>query len=153
VLFSDTFQLDGGRNVAFDLRAGVDNNWLYAALDLVKEDTGQVTSFDSNIEYYHGIDDGESWDEGSRTTETVIGPVDPGGYVLRVEAMHGGLGDAKLHIRVRQGVFRWSWFGIGLAVLGIPFLLVGLHARRFRARQWENSNARSAPAGSGGNHG
>lgn len=153
VLFSDKFQLDGGRNVAFDLHAGVDNNWLYAALDLVQDDTGQVTSFDSNIEYYHGIDDGESWDEGARSTETVIGPVAPGGYVLRVEAMHGGLGDATLRVVVRQGVFRWSWFGIGLAVLGVPFLLVGLHARRFRARRWENSNARSAPAGSGANHG
>ncbi|HEX3759340.1 MAG TPA: DUF4178 domain-containing protein [Kofleriaceae bacterium] len=150
VLFSDKFQLDGGRNVAFDLHADVDNNWLYAALDLVKEDTGQVTSFDTSIEYYHGVDDGESWDEGSRGAEPVIGPVDPGGYVLRVEAMHGGLGDARLRVVVRQGVFRWTWFWIGLGVLGVPFLLVGLHAMRFNARRWQNSNTRSRATASGG---
>ena len=140
VMFSDKFPLDGGRNVAFELSASVENNWVYAALDLVNDDTGGVVSFDASIEYYAGVDDGESWSEGSRTQGEVIGPVEPGTYVLRVEAQHGGLGDVDLGVEVRQGVFRWVWFWIGLGVLAVPFGLVGLHAARFRKQRWENSD-------------
>jgi hypothetical protein len=125
----------------FDVAAGVSNDWAYAALDLVNEDTNGVVSFDANLEYYAGVDDGESWTEGSRSASEVIGPVEPGHYVLRVEAQHGGVGDVGLRVVVRQGVFRWTWFWVGLAALGVPFLLVGYGAMRFRARRLENSNA------------
>jgi hypothetical protein len=140
VVFSDKFHLDGGKNVAFALSANVDNTWLSAALDLVNDDTGAVVSVEAQIEYYAGVDDGESWSEGSRTASEVIGPVEAGNYVLRVEAQHGGLGDVDLGIELRQGVFRWTWFWIGLGVLAVPFGLVGLHAARFRRRRWENSD-------------
>ncbi len=140
VLFSDRFQLDGGRNVAIDLDANVYNNWCYAAIDLVNEATGQVVSFDANLEYYAGVEDGESWDEGSHTTRQVIGPVEPGSYVLRVEAQHGGAGDVRLRVIVHQGVFRGVWFWLGLFALAIPFTVVGLHAARFRARRWQNTS-------------
>jgi hypothetical protein len=139
VMFSDRFPLDGGRNVAIALDANVFNDWCYAAVDLVNEATGQVVSFDANLEYYAGIDDGESWSEGSHTTERVIGPVEPGSYVLRVEAQHGGGGDIQLSVLVRQGVFRGLWFWVGLGVLGVPFLIVGWHAARFRSRRWQNA--------------
>lgn len=147
VMFSDRFQLDGGRNVEFALDANVDNSWCYAALDLVNEATGEVISFDANLEYYAGVEDGESWREGSRTTEQVIGPVAPGSYVLRIEAQHGGSGDVQLSVVVRQGVFRGSWFWLAFGVLAVPFTLVGWHAARFRARRWENSNVDRSGAG------
>lgn len=140
VMFSDKFTLDGGKNLAFELSASVDNNWVYAALDLVNDDTGGVVSLDESIEYYAGVDDGESWSEGSRTAREVIGPVEPGSYVLRVEAQHGGLGDVDLGIEIHQGVFRGVWFMIGLGVLAVPFGLVALHAARFGKKRWENSD-------------
>jgi uncharacterized protein DUF4178 len=154
VFFSDKFALDGGRNVAIDLDASTYNDWCYAAVDLVHEATGEVVSFDANLEYYAGVDDGESWDEGSHTTQRVIGPVEPGSYVLRVEAQHGGSGDVRLRVRVHQGVFRGLWFWLGFVVLVVPFTLVGWHAARFRAKRWQNSSL-SQPAArphvSGGN--
>jgi Domain of unknown function (DUF4178) len=147
VMFSDKFQLDGGHNVAIDLDASVYNNWCYAVVDLVNEATGEVVSFDANLEYYAGVDDGESWSEGSHTTQQVLAPVAPGGYVLRVEAQHGGTGDVRLRAVVHQGVFRGIWFWLGLGVLGIPFVLVGWHAARFRARRWQNSSLPRPRAG------
>jgi uncharacterized protein DUF4178 len=146
VLFSQPFQLSSGRNIAFDLTASVNNNWVYAALDLVNEETGSVVSFDSNVEYYVGVDDGESWNEGSTHTREVIGPVEHGTYLLRVEGQHGGLGDVDLTVTVRQGVFRWVWFWIFFGALGTLFMIVGLHAARFRGRRWQNSNVRPRPA-------
>jgi hypothetical protein len=140
VMFSDKFQLEAGRNVAFELSANVTNNWVYAALDLVNDDTGSVVSVDKSIEYYAGSDGGDSWSEGSRSAQEVIGPVEAGTYVLRVEAQHGGLGNVDLGVVVRQGVFRWLWFWIGLGVLAVPFTIVGLGAVAFRKRRWQNSN-------------
>lgn len=149
VMFSNKFQLDGGRNIAFDLRAAVSNNWMYAALDLVNDDTGGVVSFDANIEYYSGYDSDGSWSEGSTTASQVIGPVEPGTYLLRVEAQHGGAGDLGLGVAIHQGVFRWLWFLVGLGVLAIPFGLVGINAAAFRRKRWENSNLGELRLGAG----
>jgi hypothetical protein len=140
VMFSDKFHLDGGRNVAFELTANVSNNWVYAALDLVNDDTGTVITFDKTIEYYSGVDDGESWNEGSTRAAEVLAPVEPGTYTLRVEAQHGGAGSVDLGVTVQQGVFRWLWFWIALGVLGVPLAIIALHAAGFRKRRWENSN-------------
>ena len=140
VMFSRSFQLSSGRNLSFDLSTNVSNNWAYAVFDLVNEDTGAVVSFDKSIEYYSGYDSDGSWDEGSRTTDEVIGPVEHGNYVLRVEAQHGGLGDVTLHVKIRQGVFRWMWFWIGLGILAVPFGIAGRRASRFRKQRWENSS-------------
>ena len=140
VMFSDKFQLEGGRNVAFELSANVSNNWVYAALDLVNDDTGSVVSIDKTIEYYSGYDSDGSWSEGSTSEDAVIGPVEPGNYVLRVEAQHGGAGSVDLGVQIRQGVFRagifWTMFGL----IMVPFVFVALHAIGFRRRRWENSN-------------
>jgi Domain of unknown function (DUF4178) len=152
VLFSDKFQLDGGRNVAFDLRANVANNWLYAAVDLVNDDTGSVVSFDKSIEYYSGYDSDGSWSEGGTSAGEVIGPVEAGNYVLRVEAQQGGAGASAgvvdLDVTIRQGVFRAAWFWTFFGILMIPFAIVGWHAASFRKRRWENSNigSRSTPS-------
>jgi hypothetical protein len=140
VAFSEPFQLDGGRNIRFELSADITNSWVYAALDLVNEDTGALVSVDTTIEYYAGSDGGEYWTEGSRTVDRVIGPVDAGRYVLRVEAQHGGPGGVDLAVVVRQGVFRGLWFVSFLGILTVPFLIVGIHALAFRKRRWENSN-------------
>jgi hypothetical protein len=140
VMFSQPFHLDGGRNVQFQLTSNVTNDWVYAALDLVNQDTGGVVSFDKSLEYYAGYDDGESWSEGSRSESEVLGPVDAGNYLLRVEAQHGGTGDVALNVRIRQGVFRATWFWLSFVALMLPFLGVAAHAAAFRKRRWENSN-------------
>jgi hypothetical protein len=149
VKFSDKFQLDGGKNVVFDLSSDVNNNWVYATLDLVNDATGSVVSIDKTIEYYSGYDSDGSWTEGSTTADEVIGAVEAGTYVLRVESQHGGLGSVDLEVAIHQGVFRWLWFWVFLGVLAIPFGFVGMHAYSFRKRRWENSNIRVTGLGLG----
>src|ERR1041384_5544356 len=149
-MFSEKFQLEGGRNVAFELRSQLNNNWLYAALDLVNDDTGSVVSIDKSIEYYSGYDSDGSWSEGSTSADDVIGPVQAGTYVLRVEAQQGGSGSVDLDVTIRQGVFRAAWFWTFFGLLMIPFVIVGMHAVSFRKRRWENSNigSRAPPSAS-----
>ena len=154
VMFSDKFELVGGKNLELDLRANVNDNWAYAAIDLINDATGGVRSFDKSIEYYSGFDSDGSWSEGSRTADEVIAPVERGTYLLRVEAQHGGSSVVDLDITVRQGVFRWIWFWIALGVLAVPFGLVALHAYAFRKRRWENSSlVAHTPISTGGDDG
>jgi hypothetical protein len=155
VMFSDKFQLEGGRNVAFELSANLSNNWVYAALDLVNDNTGSVVSLDKSIEYYAGYDSDGSWSEGSTTADDVIGPVEAGTYVLRVEGQHGGLGGVDLGIAIRQGVFRAAWFWTFYGLLMIPFAVIAVHAISFRRRRWDNSNvgARASSAGNDDSNG
>lgn len=140
VVFSEKFHLDANKNVQFMIGSDVDNSWLYAAIDLVNDKTGQVVSFDDNVEYYHGYEDGESWSEGSRTSEQLIGPQPAGDYLMRVESMHGATGVANLSVIVSQDVFRYKYFFYGLLMLGLPIFIWWWRARSFHKAQWENSN-------------
>jgi hypothetical protein len=146
VFFSEPFQLTGGKNVEIGFNASVDSNWAYIVAALVNTDNGDVVSVDANIEYYSGVEGGESWSEGSRTAREVIGPVVPGPYVLRLEMQQGGTQDVGLNIRVRQGIFRGKYLGWALLVLGVPFLLFGVYTYSFERRRWNNSSEGSSGA-------
>lgn len=139
VTFSEPFHLDAKKNIEIDLRAGVSNNWAYVAVDLVNEKTGSLVSFDKNIEYYYGYDGGESWTEGSQTASQVLGPMEAGDYVLRLEGTTGSTSGVDLSITVRQDVFRLLYFGIAALILGIPFGLLWYHAHGFEKKRWENA--------------
>lgn len=141
VEFSEKFTLASGKNIAFDLDAsGLSNDWVYAAVDLVNEQTGAVYTFDQSLEYYSGYEGGESWSEGSRDGRKVLRPVPAGEYVFRVEAQQGGTSPQALDVQVRQGVFRPFYFGIALLVLALPFIALALHQRGFERRRHENAN-------------
>jgi len=61
VIFSEPFELRGWQNIRVSARANVDNSWLYIEGDLIDDATGEVQSFSMPVEYYHGVDNGESW--------------------------------------------------------------------------------------------
>lgn len=63
-------------------RGSVDNSWVEAAIDLVNENTGEEKSFAVGVEYYHGVDGGESWSEGSTGSSETLCSVSPGRYHL-----------------------------------------------------------------------
>ena len=151
VMFSQKFHLDGGKNIEFTTSATVNNTWLSAAIDLVNDGTGQVVSFDGNVEYYSGIDDGESWSEGDLSTTEMIGPQPGGDYLMRVESQHGGTGDLMLTVTVRQNLFRHKYFWLAFLIMSIPMLVMWWLGSSFKKRQWENSNTRASAWSGGGN--
>ncbi|HEX4454334.1 MAG TPA: DUF4178 domain-containing protein [Kofleriaceae bacterium] len=146
VIFSDPFQLDGGQNVALIFRApSLDNNWVYIASDLVDQATGEVVNLETNLEYYSGIDDGDSWSEGSRDDTLHIGPQPAGTYLIRFEGQSGPLRSEHVHVEVRQGVFRFGNLALAMFVLGLPLSIVGLISYLHEKRRWENSSAGKPP--------
>jgi len=140
VSFTDQFPLVGNQNIAITLNAHIDNDWAYTAADLVNVDTGEVTSFDANLEYYHGYEDGESWSEGHPQTTQFIGPRQAGTYMLRFESQHGASGNTMLEVKVRQGVMHWKLFAWALIVMGLALAIAGGIVTSFEVKRWENGN-------------
>jgi len=145
IAFTDQFQLVGDQNIAITLNAHVDNDWAYTAADLVNVDTGEVTSFDANLEYYHGYEDGESWSDGHPDKKQFIGPRAAGTYMLRLESQHGGGGSTMLEVKVQQGVTDWRIFAVAVLILGLVLVLVGSRITMFEKRRWENANMPHVP--------
>jgi hypothetical protein len=140
VFFSEPFQLESGKNVELGFRASLANNWAFVVASLVNVSTGDVVTVDASMEYYSGVDGGESWSEGKEYATEVVSPVAAGEYVLRLEMQHGGAsGEVPLTVRVRQGVFRSRYLGMALGALGLPFLLIGVYSWSFERRRWSNS--------------
>ena len=140
VVFTDPFDLRGWRNVKVEVSSPVDNSWAYVEGDLVNEETGLVQNFSMPLEYYHGVESGESWSEGSRSATLHLSALPAGRYTLRLEAQweqwQKPLG---VDVSLQQGVPRLLYFGIlvGLLTLGLVVALLVRHS--FERRRWSES--------------
>jgi hypothetical protein len=146
VVFSDPFELPGGKNLEVELTAQLENNWAYFAVDVVNETTGKVMTFDQDLEFYSGIEDGESWSEGSMRETHALPAMAKGTYIVRLEALQGALTDTPIQLTVRQDVVRGWWFLGACGVLGLPLLALLMHAFSFTRKRWEDATE-STPAG------
>jgi len=134
VCFSEPFQLESGANVAVELHGNVTNAWISVGGDLVNDATGAVESFDRDVEYYSGVDGGESWSEGSHDETVFLPPVDDGRYVLRVE-LQSSTPTYEIDAKVVQGRFHAKpWYYLCGLVLIPGALLAAIAGWRERSR-------------------
>lgn len=140
IIFTDPFELAGRKNLYVVAKSGVDNSWLYVEGDIIDEATGLVQNFAIPIEYYHGVEDGESWSEGSTESTMFISSMPNGKYTLRLEAQWSKWQeDAGLSIEIYQGVAR-SWHAL-LVLLLLPIIpiYVAIKKGRFESSRWADS--------------
>ncbi len=143
VIFTDPLPLSGGRNLRVTGRAlNVDNNWLYVAGDFIDEETGLVQQFDLPMEYYHGVEDGESWSEGDPEQAAYLPALPEGRYTLRLEAQWENWNQPtppQISVRVEQGVPRlFNLLLLLIALSVIPLLFAWRHFS-FERRRWADS--------------
>jgi hypothetical protein len=141
VFFTPTMQLTGSNNVEVQAGTALDNSWLYVGVDLVDETGGRLHSAAAPLEHYFGVQDGESWSEGSQERTMYLSALGKGPHVLRVEAHW----DARklppnLHLRVREGVFRWLYFILALIAISIFPLFALIRRSAFESRRWQESS-------------
>jgi len=93
------------------------------------------------VEYYHGVDDGESWSEGSQTPATHISAMPAGQYTLRLEAQWEKFQQpASVSVRIEQGVPRVLHLFLTLILISIiPFFVMLAHFS-FEKRRWADSD-------------
>ncbi len=141
VVFSEPFELQGRRNIAIEGQAGVNNSWLFVAGDFVNEETGLVQTFELPIEYYFGVEDGESWSEGGQTKKTQISALPAGKYSLRLEAQWGDQWQQPANVAIKIDQGNVSGFNFLIAAIGlsiIPIIVLIWHFS-FERKRWSES--------------
>jgi hypothetical protein len=141
VVFGGPFQLQSGKNIKITGSGSVDNSWLYVEGDIIDESTGLVQSFSMPLEYYHGVEDGESWSEGDSTPDLFISAMPAGQYTLRLEAQwEKWQQPMTMTLRIDQGVPRGLHLLLALIGISIIPLMVAFNHYRFEVRRWTDSD-------------
>jgi hypothetical protein len=140
-VFSDSFTLAGRKNISVIATSNVDNSWIYFEGDLINQDTGLVQPFALPVEYYHGVEDGESWSEGDQTTTTYLSALPAGTYTLRLEGQweKWQQPSPSFSVQLVQGVPRIGHLLVVLIVISLIPAYAVLRRFLFEKRRWQDS--------------
>lgn len=142
VYFSQPFKIHEARkNLELRMRAPVNNAWLAVDGALVNEETGLTEAFELSTSYYHGVDGGESWSEGSREASLYMSAVPPGTYTLRLVPQWEGAKPPvpSFRIDLRVGIFRTTFVVLAILAILIGPLIQWLRSSAFEGQRWSES--------------
>jgi hypothetical protein len=140
IVFSEPFEILGGLNIRIAVRTDASNSWFSLEGDFINEETDIVHSFAILVQYYSGIEDGESWSEGSPSESAFLSAVDPGRYSLRLEFERANaINPSRAVVVVEQGVPRLLNFVLALGAVSFLPLLVFCYHIYFERRRWQES--------------
>ena len=141
IFFTDKFTLAAHENICVTVKQPELTGWMVVEGDLVRQETGEVQPFLVPMSYYFGVEDGESWTEGSRHESVYVTAQPPGEYSLRLEVERENTAtSAVMTVEVRQGVTRFrNWF---LLLIGVGLLpaLIGAYHFYFSGQRWKDSD-------------
>ena len=149
---SQSFELKGNKNVRITAGAQVDNSWADLDVDLLNQQTQElVESVNVPVEYYSGVDDGESWSEGDKSTDASLSSVKPGTYTLQVHGTwQNWQAQMPVKVKVEQGVNRGVNFCCALLILFIVPVLGLFRKMSFESSRWKDSMFSSSGTTSSG---
>lgn len=139
--FVPDLELGSWRNIRVTAAIStLDNAWMDVEGDLHQDADGLLQSFYVPLSYYHGVEEGEAWTEGSRRGSAYLRRMPPGKYTMRLEVTRekpttGG----TLEVTVEQGVPRWSRFWGLVALLSAPAIFTAVWNLSFDMRRWSDS--------------
>jgi hypothetical protein len=140
-VFSQPFELKGRRNVKITASAPVNNSFADLDIDLINEQNSEVESVSIPIEYYSGVDEGESWSEGGQTQNATLSSLPAGKYTLRVEGTWQNFQQPMpVSVKIEQNISRGVNFFCAFSILAIlPFLAL-IRKWTFEAKRWKESS-------------
>ena len=104
--------------------------------------------FSIPVEYYHGVDGGESWSEGARSSETHLSSLPGGRYTLRLEAQWQDFAKpVKASVRITQGVPRLLHWALLLAFVTAGLIIMVIVRGSFETRRWSESMFTTSSSG------
>jgi hypothetical protein len=93
-----------------------------------------------DVEYYNGVEDGESWSEGGQTSDATMSSLPAGKYTLRAEASWGNWQQPlPISLKVEQNVTRGVNFILAFILLSILPLFSLIRKFTFESRRWSES--------------
>ncbi len=133
-VFSQPFEIaNPGDLVRVKLRAPLNNSWMAVNLALVEGEDVVLHTADADMQYYHGVDGGESWSEGSRSKAVDFKVAEAGTYRLLIQAS-GNRGSANqaakpdeyLRVRVIDGARMSRYFILMIIASAAVLVITGL---------------------------
>jgi ribosomal protein S27E len=151
---TQTFQLDRtARNLVLRHDTDLDNNWLGLNLTLIEKKSGHAWTAQSDVAYWQGVDDGESWSEGDRSRELVFHDLPAGDYYFVIDPEISAekpvaVGD---RVKVIRDQAAWSNFFFLLIALSAFPLFSRYRMTAFEIERWRDADFLSS--GSDGDSG
>jgi ribosomal protein S27E len=141
-LVTPIFEIDGGPSaVRVETQTDLDNQWMGVGYALVNDDTGQSFEFAREVSFYAGVEDGESWTEGSRTDSVTLPTIPPGHYFLRIEPEGERIGKpVDYRVNVIEDVTTSLWYVVTVILVMIPPIVTSIRASGFESRRWAESD-------------
>jgi hypothetical protein len=141
VIVSPSFTLQNQAMLLVELHTTLSNHWLELPVSLVNEQTGQGFEFTKNIEFYSGVEDGESWSEGSRDSDAVLSRVPAGRYHLNFYPVtEAGPAAPDFAVTVVANPFLWSNFFIVLLLLLVYPAWLYFRRSSHETERWSQSD-------------
>jgi hypothetical protein len=139
-VFSQPFDIKANSNVRITAGANVENSWADLDVDLINEKSQEVESVNVPVEYYSGVDEGEAWSEGGKSTDATLSSLPAGKYTLRVEGTwEKWQTQMPVQVKVEQNVNRGVNFCCALVVLLIVPVLGLFRKFTFESGRWKDS--------------
>jgi len=130
--------------------ADLNNNWIGLDLTLVNKNTGETWQASREISRYEGVDDGESWSEGSRSDAVVFTALTAGTYVLAEDAeLPTGSRPVRAQVKVVRPGPRWSSLFLLFGALALFPIYTYMRRRSFEVTRWAESDHPMATSGDG----
>lgn len=134
--------------VEIKIAANVNNSWAAFEAELTDANGEDVAGFESGMEYYHGVEGGERWSEGTNRATTRL-HLPAGVYKLQVKLTEaqvdwrGGRLANRVQVKVAQGVHALGWLWAltaGFVLTGGGFLLQRYwhEHRRWASGDWDD---------------
>lgn len=140
VQFSQPFEIKGNRNIRISASAPVNNSAADLNVDLVNDQSQEIESVAIPISYYQGVEDGESFSEGSTGNDATLSSLPEGKYTLRVEGTTENVTQQlPVTLKVEQNVNRGVNFCCALVVLVIVPIIGLIRKFSFESGRWKDS--------------
>ena len=139
-VFSQPFDIKPNSNVRITAAAPVENSWADLDVDLINDQSQEVESVNVPVEYYSGVDEGEAWSEGGKSTDATLSSLPAGKYTLRVEGTwEKWQQPMPVEVKVEQNVTRGVNFICSLLLLAIVPILGLFRKLTFESGRWRDS--------------
>lgn len=139
-VFSQPFELKGNRNVRITANAPVSNAFADLDVDLINEQNNEVESVNIPIEYYSGVEDGESWSEGGQSQDATLSSLPAGKYTLRVEGTWQNFQQPMpVAVKIEQNISRGVNFCLAFFALAILPIFGLFRKWTFETKRWKES--------------
>ena len=128
---------------SLSLSSQVNNSWVYLDFLLIDAEDRVLHEFSETISYYHGVEGGERWSEGSRNKKVAFALNDPGEYRLIVRGESGSAEVSRssgpaVEIGVREGIVLKRWFILLAVGSALWMIAIWGHRASFEARRWKS---------------